>query len=73
MRPLRQGGNIVTLKAVFIGGAAKGQQVRCGGLCETIKAGGSIVTLKAVFSGGAAKGQQVRRGELYETIKAGQK
>ena len=38
MRPSRQGGNIVTLKAVFSGGAV-GQWVRRRGLYETIKAG----------------------------------
>ena len=48
-----------------------GQQVRHGGLYETIKEGENIVTLTAVSSG-AAMGQQVRHGELYETIKEGE-
>ena len=48
VRPLRQGGNIVTLKGLFSGGAV-GQRVRYRGLYETIKTGENIVTLKAVF------------------------
>ena len=45
---IKAGENIVTLKAVFSGGAV-GQRVRRGGLYETIKTGENIVTLKAVF------------------------
>ena len=71
MRPSRQGGNIVTLKAVFSGGAV-GQWVRRRGLYETIKAGREHCNPKGCFRVWAV-GQRVRRRGLYETIKAGQK
>ena len=48
---IKADGSIVTLKAVFSGGAV-GLRMGRGGLYETIKESENIVTLKAVFGCG---------------------